>query len=334
MTQAPNGSAGEREAATRLAAKRPGEDEVPIWPAPQWSKKPVAECLEEVRVYVEEQLGNELRWYAKSIRKVRRYSRGLRALALGLTGIGGLIPIVDGMNVVKTLIADPRFAALPLGQAGYLFLALAGSIALLDKFFGFSSAWMRYVTTLIVLEKQRDTFRVEWVALSRRLSAETGTESRGLPNDTDLAGRLLELAKTALAQMKAETVRETSAWVSEFQNNLAQSEKDLNAQREAARPGAIDVRILDGGLAQQGIHIYLDQMRVETVTGTFASVGNVAPGLHKITVTTRIDQRSFSASQMTEVTASSISRVEVSLGLPATAETGAAKANGAAAAPP
>ena len=174
---------------------------------------------------------------------------------------------------------------------------------------------MRYVTTMIEFEKMREGFRLEWMGLSRRLTA---------ASTPDVPERIIEMRKNFLLQMKEKTEKETQLWVSEFQSNLAQFEKDLRSQLEANRPGAIDVRVGDGADAVDGFDLALDNMIVERITGESGSIGNVAPGLHKVTVSAQIQKRSYTSSQIVNVAAAGVSRLEMPLGVkgtPATPET-------------
>jgi hypothetical protein len=281
------------------------------WIGPDWDKKPVAECLEELHRYVEQQAWREIGWYARNSARVRRASRWLRLWTLGFTAAGGLVPILSAMGLLEPLgqglggamgLADVK-----IDQLGYLCLAAAASFALLDRFFGFSTAWMRYVATMVRLEKLREAYRLDWTALHRGLHADPGPEP---------VARMIERSRAFLVQMKEQTEQETQAWISEFQTNLSQFEKDLRTQLEASRPGAIDVRVSDGQRAPDGFALALDQMVVETVTGTSGSIGNVAPGLHKISATARLGGATYTASQIVTVAPATVAKLELTLGIP------------------
>ena len=281
------------------------------WRAPDWQSKSVPECLEELRIYVEKQAGAEIGWYARNIRGARRASRWLRMWALLFTALGGLVPILQSVNVLQAigerLLGPDTAEGIQLGQLGYLCLALAGSFALFDRFFGHSTAWMRYVTTMIGLEKLREGYRIEWAGLARRFQ---------VGQDPEFVARMLDLSKTFIVQMKEQTEKETMAWVNEFQTNLSQFEKDLRAQLEAGRPGGIDVRVTDGRKAPAGVQLALDQMVVETITGTSGSIGYVPPGLHKVAVSATVQGTSYASSQMVTVPPAGVVKMEFTLGIP------------------
>lgn len=49
-----------------------------------------------------------------------------------------------------------------LGHFGYIFLALAAGCVAMDKFFGFSSNWMRFMTTSLALQRHLAEFEMDW----------------------------------------------------------------------------------------------------------------------------------------------------------------------------
>jgi hypothetical protein len=194
-----------------------------------------------------------------------------------------------------------------LGQLGYLFLAFAGAFVLFDRFFGYSTAWMRYVATMIELEKLREAFRGEWVLLSRRWQTQ---------GDAAFVIQLIDITRTFTQQLKAATEKETQAWISEFQTNLSQSEKEVRERLESGRPGGIEVQVSDGPKAVDGFDLAVDQMRVEHITGQSGSVGFIAPGLHKVSVSANLAGKTYAASQIVDVQPAAVKKVELRLGIP------------------
>jgi hypothetical protein len=265
-------------------------------------------CLEQVRIYAEKQIESEIDWYRRNVRGTRFCSRSFRAVAIIFTTMGGLVPVLkstgafDLLAVRWTWLEAGNF---DVGQLGYVFLAIAGGVAFFDRFFGFSTAWMRYIAAMCALERVREMFRLEWVSISR--------PRVGAVDDT--AGRLLDVAKRLVLKAKELSERETEAWIQEFRMNLAQLEKDLRAQVEASRPGAIDIKVKDGSHASAGIDVRLDQFVVEHVSGATASIAQVTPGHHKVSVSTELSGRTYLASQIVNVAPGEVATVELELGI-------------------
>ena len=109
---------------------------------PKWDEQHPQESLEGLRQYVEEQARREIVWYGKGARRTRRFSRTFRSLALTFTALGGLVPVLSSMGILKPAVAWLADAGrdFEVAHLGYFFLAVAGSFALFDRFFGFSSA--------------------------------------------------------------------------------------------------------------------------------------------------------------------------------------------------
>src|SRR6185369_1540504 len=90
---------------------------------------------------------------------------------------GGMVPLIKATWAPGTLAS----AGFDLGQLGYLLIGLGGAAIAFDRFFGFSSGWIRYITTEMAIQRTLHEFRIEWARLT--LTAAT-------------ADQLLQLCKT------------------------------------------------------------------------------------------------------------------------------------------
>jgi SMODS and SLOG-associating 2TM effector domain 2 len=72
--------------------------------------------------------------------------------------MGGLVPII------KATLHQTEIDRIPFdfGQAGYLLIAEAAGCVGLDRFFGYSTGWIRYITTAMAIEKSLEEYRMEW----------------------------------------------------------------------------------------------------------------------------------------------------------------------------
>src|SRR5688500_2425685 len=243
---------------------------------PDWSAEPT-DHLEQLRAYAETKIEDELDWYRRNKHGRAATSRRLRFWAVLCTILGGLVPVV-----VAAVGERPAFFngwPIRFGQLGYVLLGIAGGLVLLDRFFGYSTGWMRYVLAMQAIEKAREQFRMEWTALLRMLS----TTAKGTPEHSELVDRMIQRTRAVVIEVKERSEQETQAWIAEFQNNLAQFEKDLKSQLDASRPGGIDVEVTDGRKADTPVEILLDGMTADRFVGTAGSIGFVAPGMHRVT---------------------------------------------------
>jgi hypothetical protein len=279
---------------------------------PDWSGEP-GPHLEQLRLYAEKTIEGELAWYIRKKLGRSKTSQRLRWSALVLTVLGGLVPLIIA------LFGDrpswpwiESFAAIRFGQLGYLLLAIAAGLVLLDRFFGYSTGWMRYIVAMQAIEKAREAFRLDWVTLSRKLViAPTQTSEHA-----EAIERMIQRARAAILEVKEHSEKETQAWILEFQTNLAQFEKDLKSQIEAGRPGGIDVNVVDGNKADTPVELSLDGMMADRFTGNAGSIGFVAPGLHRVSARAQKAQRDYAASALVNIAAGQICQVKLTLQIP------------------
>ena len=279
---------------------------------PDWSGAPGGH-LEKLRAYAEAKIDVELGWYYRKKHNRSFTSQGLRFSALALSVVGGLVPVLVSVFGVRPAWAwlSP-FSAVRFGQLGYLFLAIAGGLIVLDKYFGYSTGWMRYIVAMQAIEKAREVFRLDWSALTRSLA----TTPSGTPEYTEVVERMIARVRSAIVEVKDHSEKETQAWILEFQTNLAQFEKDLKSQMEAGRPGGIDVEVTDGQKADTDVEVSIDGMVADRFRGTAGSIGYVAPGLHRVTAKARKGERDFAASGLVNVGGGQICQAKLTLGIP------------------
>src|SRR5262249_40799967 len=128
-------------------------------------------------------------------------------------------------------------------------VGLAAALLGLDKAFGYSSGWTRYVLTATAMTKLLHEFRMDWLAQSA---------ASAVPPAPEQQSALIQRAKEFVSAIQGMVAQETKDWATEFQSNMAQMEKDLKTQldalkaqvekgakeKEAAtKPGAIELTV-------------------------------------------------------------------------------------------
>jgi hypothetical protein len=106
--------------------------------------------------YAEAKSTQTINWYLGHKKQKAVCSRVLRFGAIVLTTLGGIAPVVSSIGWL-----GPRPNEI-MGKAGYLLLATAAACVGLDKFFGISSGWMRYISAALSLQKAQSEFRLDW----------------------------------------------------------------------------------------------------------------------------------------------------------------------------
>jgi hypothetical protein len=257
-----------------------------------WNNTDPVQSLRDVRKAVEEEGQKAIDWYWRSKRWKCTLSRAIQFFALALTALAGIAPIVIQVLRNSRVKIPPTFDSGPIAS---LCVGIAAALIGLDKAFGFSSGWTRYVLTATSMTKLLYEFRMDWVALF--------AAAKDPPTSEQQAG-LIQRAKDFISTIQSMVLQETKDWATEFQSNMAQMEKDLKAQldtlkaqveknfkekEDATKPGSIELSLTNADKTD-GFHF---DVILEGPTGKFTdSVSNAkvwtrintAPGQYKVTV--------------------------------------------------
>jgi hypothetical protein len=176
------------------------------------------EYLLHLRGFVESRAMEAIDWYLARKMPIARWSKALRLCAILLATLGAVLPLIGS----TPLLGSGQGAT--IGTYGYVFLALSGAAVLLDKLFGFSSRWMRYMSTAMALQRRLAEFELDWAAVWLGVVDQT-------PSDAQKA-RLMELLRTFRLVIADELARETQTWVAEFENGMAQLERQARLEQQ------------------------------------------------------------------------------------------------------
>jgi hypothetical protein len=287
-----------------------------------WDPSKTLDSLRAVRIAAEEESQKAINWYWNSKRWKARLSRGIQLWALALTALAGIGPI--GLQLLKSY----RPNLLPQLDSGLIAAICVGTAAALlglDKAFGFSSGWTRYVLTATSMTKLLHEFRMDWVAL---------VAAAKNPTEPDEQTKLIQRAKDFISNIQNIVLQETKDWATEFQNNMAQMEKDLKSQLETlktqveqnakqkedtSKPGAIELTVANADKTD-GFHF---DVILESAAGKVAdSVSNAkvwtklgtSPGQYKLTIEAKVKGSFLGTSSVLDIKPAEI--VKPSLELP------------------
>jgi len=197
--------------------------ETPMLANLSWKELDVDDSLATLREHVENEAQRQIDWYHAKRKVKASISTGLRFVAILLFVLGGLVPIVKATLAPETI----RRIGFDFGQTGYLLLAVAAGCVAMDRFFGYSSGWIRYVTTALAQEKSLEEFRLEWARCIAKLRGRQ-------PNESEL-DQLIRTCETFNLAIRGQIEQETKTWVTEFENNLSQLGRDLEAKADEAK---------------------------------------------------------------------------------------------------
>lgn len=234
-----------------------------------WAPDDVLRSLDTVRRSVEQQAHNALGWYYANKNTKAMTSRLLRLLAIGFATVGGLIPFILNISLIPARWAIEKW--------GYTLLGAAAACVALDKFFGFSTGWVRYITTAQALQESLYAFQLDWARGMSKLGGEIPT-----PGQIEA---FLQMAKEFSTRVMEVVTQETQQWVMEFQSSLADLEKATKAQIESGRPGALTVTVGNAALSESPVTVDIDGVAYGALSGNAWAARQLAPGMHTVLVT-------------------------------------------------
>jgi hypothetical protein len=284
-------------------------------------------CLDDLRQFAEDDVEAAIHWYYAKKPWKAWASQLLKFLTLVATGLGGLLPIVSATGLFSRGATDAQgqlVRNLQVNQFGYLCFGLAAVFLAFDKYFGYSTGWMRYITTAMSLETLLRNFRLDW--------AKTTSGMGGAAPSGAVLEVLIQKIQDFCVAARTLVEKETQAWVMEFQTNLSQLEKEAKAAMDSARaavesaqkesktgadstrPGAIDLTVENVLDTDHGYSVAVDdETRKSGVTSKTCAIMNVAPGLHELAVTATLSGAPAHDSQTVTVPAGASVKVVITL---------------------
>jgi hypothetical protein len=189
----------------------------------EWTSQDPAGSLKRLLQYVESEADKAIAWYWRRKKSKAWLSRAIQFLAVVLTALAGIVP------VASTLLKDANVAPIsPLWSS--LLVGVAAALLGVDRAFGYSTGWARYMLAATAIRKSYEEFRMDWVALTAAAQWPTPTPEQ--------VAAMVQKAKDFRLGVEAIVQQETRDWVTEFQSNISQLEKEVKAQVEQLKAEA------------------------------------------------------------------------------------------------
>jgi hypothetical protein len=180
-----------------------------------WRPEHARQSLEVIYQYVVNAASQAVNWYLVARGPKRRWAQRLRVGSIMMVAIAGVLPVLSQIfGAGKSVVIQPAWATVAL--------AIAVALVALDRFFGFSSAWARYMATGQAISAALNQFRLDWQKFSTQLPASELTQ--------DNINHLLDLAETLIRKMDDLIQAETLQWVKEFRETLTETERSAQTQ--------------------------------------------------------------------------------------------------------
>lgn len=128
-------------------------------PAPEtsfnWEEGGRLQSLQSLRDAVAGKIDVTAGWYMRGKQWRRKFGRAARVSAMILATLAAAQPTIAEMSRrPDTWLLRPGLAT--------IFALLAAALLLLDRFFGASTGWVRYIMTGMALNDLRDEFEATW----------------------------------------------------------------------------------------------------------------------------------------------------------------------------
>jgi len=252
----------------------------PVIPLPYPSISWKAQTLEDdIRALTDYAIAigqNSKGYYTRNSAYKRAWAKALRLIAILATAVAGLLPIISQIA--------SKYYRNPLDPAWATIAISVGITAIgLDRFFGFSSAWMRFVTTEIKIEGKIGQFR---------MNIENEKFSwAGEPPSFDKAKTTLNIIAVFINDLSDTVKDETNSWMLEFQNVIQKLNEDANVKVESSKLGGLSIAIENGDKFPDGITILLEGQAPVHVVGSSYVFNNLFPKIYRLSIDGLLSQK-------------------------------------------
>jgi len=258
---------------------------------PEWKNDDQPGSVKGLYQWVIGNTQKQIQWYDERRRPRRLLAQGVRLIALILATLGALCPLAAP--------AMDKYWQSQLPTLGYVFFAIGAAFVSFDRYYGFSSSWMRFASTQLSLEMFLREFQFDWILLqSQAFSAASSIQKL-----KEFTGKVDGIVK-----------QETDAWITDFKNNIAELEKMLKAGAEERKPGAVKLTIPNARDFHR-ISISVDgafNKDMEGVTETL--LDTVPPGRHEVSLSaTDKTGTVHREAKVVEVTANATVAIEITI---------------------
>ena len=279
--------------------------------------------LEDLFSYVEAEADKAMAWYWQKKGSKAKLSRGIQLCAVVFTALGAIFP------VATNLLREPLgLGTVDTGLLASLFVGIAAALIGLDRAFGYSSGWARYVLTATTIRKSLEEFRMDWAALSAKAGAN--------PTPDQLVV-FVARARDFIVGVQELVLQETRDWVTEFQKSTSQLDKEVGARLDAlksqiekatlpptsvpapAQPGSIELTVPNADKADGfEFDVLLESQDGKVTAEKIAAAKNwvrinVPPGQYKLSIGATAAGRRINTAAVIVVKSQEISKAEVSL---------------------
>jgi hypothetical protein len=269
--------------------------------------------LEEIYAALVAKAETAMGWYETRQRQKKRGAHYTRGFAIVLGAITAVVPSIIALLPERVTWGTATFASVRLNPVATIFGVAAATMILLDKFYGYSSSWMRYVTTYQEIQASLEEFRINWRKQILKLNS-------NLPPTDEQVVAVFDLLASFLKSINDSVRSETQGWIVEFKGALADIDKTVEAQKAAAAAlpaaaakGAINVVVTEWDkLDDRTWTLQIDNRKEESKVGqSSAAIPLLDPGIYKVRVAGKLSKAPVAAEFTATVESSKVTTVDV-----------------------
>ncbi len=260
-----------------------------------WESDKRVESLERLYEMSVSRAESSIDWYTRAKPGKKRMAQTLRFMAILSAMIGGIIPILAEVNIGFHL--NPTLASVAI--------AIGAGAVLLDRFFGYSASWIRFIVTKQKIQDRLQAFQYDW-----ECEQVTWHDTQF---DDAKTQELINKCAAFVTEIQNLIFEETQAWVEQFQSALQDIEKRLEAEAQIRRTGALNVNLISAGTLDDGWRLYLDNRLIGRFKSTGGSVKNLAPNFYTIKVIAKIAGEPVEVTRAVEVKGGQINDIDLTL---------------------
>jgi len=175
---------------------------------------------------------------------------------------------------------------------------------MLDRFYGFTSGWIRFLLTAQQLSQALEGFRFE----VERQKLNWGQPEPKPEQAAMLLGQIQQFHKQVLGIVNDET----KTWAAEFTEVLRQIDEQVKLASQANQRAALQLTVTNGDQCSDGWIITVDERAPEKRLGKEASI-EVLPGIHTIRINGQINGKPVQVEQAVKVGPGEIQKMEFTL---------------------
>jgi len=178
----------------------------------RWDEESRAESLDTVYDHIVREAGQAVAWYRGRKKPKKSGARLIRGLAIVFFSAAGLLPVLLQIFDARWREVFPPILFQPAWPS--VLIAIAAALLGVDRYFGLSSGWIRYIKTELHLLQVVEEFEIHWQEMKSRWQG-------GAPTN-DQVSKMLAEAKKFVTEFKTIIREETREWATDFDRTQRQ----------------------------------------------------------------------------------------------------------------